>query len=82
MEPGPRKVHQHQLVTALNLHRTTFEVQQMLALLQSKLEEAKDRLVSCDQTEFHKLQGEAGAYETLIRAITRSKPQIATAREE
>jgi hypothetical protein len=54
----------------------------MLALLQSKLEEAKDRLVSCDQTEFQRLQGEAGAYETLIRAITRSKPQIPTAREE
>lgn len=66
-----RKVRQEQAAKELHERRGTHEVRTVLELLAALLEGAKNNLLTCDLNEFNRLQGEAQAYDKLIRLITR-----------
>lgn len=78
MEP---KAKQDQAVRLLHEHRGTFEVQTTLELLNLLLEAAKNNLLTCDPNAFNRLQGEAQAYDKLIRLITRPSPNLPKLKE-
>lgn len=76
-----RKVKQDALIKALQERRAAYEVQTTLDLLGILLEGAKNNLLTCDQNEFNRLQGEAQAYDKLIRLITRPSPILQSNKE-
>jgi hypothetical protein len=50
----------------------------VLELLQFRLELLKDALIQCTPSEFPRLQGEAQAYEKLIKEFQRAKDNVRT----
>lgn len=76
-----RKAKQESLVRNLQERRGTADVHMMLELLDMLLEGAKNNLLTCVENEFNRLQGEAQAYDKLIRLITRPSPSLQNPKE-
>lgn len=76
-----RKVRQDQAAKELHERRGTHEVRTALELLEMLLEGAKNNLLTCEQNEFNRLQGEAQAYDKLIRLITRPSINLQNTKE-
>jgi hypothetical protein len=65
------KVQQFELVKQLQAASTGHEVRVLKQWLNLLLEEAKTALVTCAQTDFPRLQGEAQAYRKMLDQLTR-----------
>lgn len=72
-----RRKKQEALVREIQSRITSYEVKNVLELLSLMLETSKNNLLTCSNDEFSKLQGEAQAYDKLIRTLTR--PSIGSA---
>lgn len=72
MVPTKRQEQQRHL-KLLNDHITSVEVQSVLSLLRLLGDGVKESLVTCNLDDVARLQGEAKAYNYLIRAIQRAK---------
>ncbi len=59
------------LANKLRVKQGTEDVDNMMALFKASLESTKHNLVTADISEFQKLQGEASAYNKLIKMIER-----------
>jgi hypothetical protein len=66
-----RRQEQARLVSFLKGRVGTLDIDQMIQLLHSLREDAKDNLLTCSQEEFPKVQSEGVTYEKLIRLLTR-----------
>lgn len=66
-----RKARVDNLAKELRLRIASFEVTTMIELLAYRLEDVKSNLVSCSPDDFARLQGEAQAYDKLLKQITR-----------
>jgi hypothetical protein len=67
----PGRLQKEAVLQEINRRRDQPDVQAMLDLLGLMLEECKSQLVTCEPEVFAALQGEAQAYDRLIRQITR-----------
>lgn len=76
-----RKVKQEAAARLLHERRGSFEVQTTLELLNLLLEGSKNNLLACQEIDFLKLQGEAQAYDKLIRLITRPSLNLQNTKE-
>lgn len=69
------------LTSDLYMRRTAHEVTQVHTLLGLLFEEAKHNLVKCNPGDFARIQGEAQAYENLIRMLTRPLAKLTNTEE-
>lgn len=76
-----RKARQERAAKELHERRGTHEVHTTLELLNLLLEGAKNNLLTCEPNEFIRLQGEAQAYDKLIRLITRPSIKLQNLKE-
>lgn len=60
----------------LRERRATFEITQVIDVLNMLLEDTKDRLLVTPEEGFARLQGEGAAYAGLLRRITRDTPMM------
>lgn len=67
---------QQERLVALHKMRTQREILIMLAVLDYKLQETKDRLVECQPSEMAAYQGEARAYNRLMKIIMLGQADI------
>lgn len=67
-----RRQEQARLVSSLKARVGTLDVDQMIQLLTSLKEDAKDTLLTCTPEEFARVQSEGVTYERLIRMLTRA----------
>lgn len=74
MNQRPEKTAQHQLVRALQDRLATYEVQNMLDLLELLTIEARETLVTCALADVPRVQGEARAYDKLLKLLRRPAP--------
>ena len=70
-----RKAQQEALVKNLQERSSSYEVTQMLALLDLLLQHAKDDLLNCDPARFVAMQSEARTYDRMIRMLNRQPIQ-------
>lgn len=68
-------------MTAIQDRQGTHDVQQVMELLDVLREQAKERLMTCSLTDFNSLQGEAQAYDKLIRMLRRPVVALTAAQE-
>lgn len=66
-----RRRKQEELLRAIKGRSASYEIQTVMDLLKLQLETTKNNLLTCSRDDFLKLQGEAQAYDKLIRSITR-----------
>ena len=71
MTQEPAKQLQERLANRLRMKQGTEDVDNMMALFKALLDAAKHNLITADISEFQKLQGEASAYNRLIKMIER-----------
>lgn len=76
-----RKAKQERAAKELHERRGTHEVHTLLDLLNTLLEATKNNLLTCELNEFNRLQGEAQAYDKLIRLITRPSINLQSIKE-
>jgi hypothetical protein len=76
-----KKAKMEMLARTLHERRGTHEVHTALELLDGLLEGVKNNLLTCDSNAFNRLQGEAQAYDKLIRLITRPSINLQKAKE-
>lgn len=70
MQPN-RKLFRQELVEAIQSRMGTYEIQQVMDLLQALRDEARDGLMTCSQDQFQSQQSKARTYEDLIKMLTR-----------
>jgi len=70
MQPN-RKLLRQELVEAIQSRMGTYEIQQVMDLLQALRDEARDGLMTCSQDQFSSQQSKARTYEDLIKMLTR-----------
>tara|TARA_R110000868_G_scaffold19150_2_gene82776 strand:+ start:1991 stop:2239 length:249 start_codon:yes stop_codon:yes gene_type:complete len=66
-----RRKAQAAVLDAIRARSTSYEVVQVMSLLDLMYEDVKDKLVTCKPDEVPVLQGEGRAYEALLRLFTR-----------
>lgn len=66
-----RKRKLEELGKLLRERKGSLEVTSIMEVIELKLDEVKEQLLTCDEDEFRRLQGEAQAYEKLTRLLTR-----------
>lgn len=76
-----QQAHQERLV-ALHKMRAQREILTMLAVLDYKLQEIKEKLVECPPSEVERLQGEARAYSKLMKIIMLGQADIQPKKEK
>lgn len=76
-----RQETKHQLVKSIQERAITYEIQQVKSLLNLLFEDAKANLVNCSPDTFQRAQGEAQAYDNLIRIMNRAEIKPAMAKE-
>lgn len=77
-----RKAKLEGLVRQLHNQRGSHDVAAMVEMLQLRLEGVKNNLLTCKTEEFFRLQGEAQAYDKVIRDILRPSPTQKLAEEK
>lgn len=70
------------VVDGLRQRLPPHEVQQVVKLLDLLLEDTKSNLVSCNPTDFLKIQGEAQAYSKVMGLLTRQAFGTSTTNQE
>lgn len=78
---GDRKQKIQELVDALQARAGTSDFAQLLDLLRHLMENAQVDLVHATPSDFQKLQGEAQAYDKLIRMLRRPNIKSLTSKE-
>lgn len=73
-----RKARLEAKAKELHTQRGSYEVKAMLELLQLRMDGVKNAMLTCRPDEFLKYQGEAVAYDKVMRDITRASPTRAT----
>lgn len=81
MAQTDRKAKLEALSKQLHDQRGGYEVKAILELLQLRLDGVKNAMLTCKPDEFLRYQGEASAYDKVVRDITRPSPKM-TATEE
>ena len=66
-----RRTIQAELIKAIQERAGTYEVQQVMDLLNLLLEDSKHNLVNADKERIYNIQAEAQTYANLIRMLTR-----------
>lgn len=66
----------HKLVENIQTRQSTYEIQQVVELLECLLEMAKEELVTCSLENFPRVQGETQTYDKILRLLNR--PSIKT----
>lgn len=69
-----RKVRLEALAKELHNQRGSYEVKAILDLLQLRLDGVKNQMLTCKADQFLQLQGEAQAYDKVVRDISRGSP--------
>lgn len=82
MAQADRKARVEVLSKQLHSGLTDYGVKAVLELLQLRLEGVKNAMLTCKAEEFLKHQGEASAYDKIIRDITRPAPNKMKSAEE
>jgi len=77
-----RKVKLEALAGQLHNARGTYEIKAVLELLQLRLDGVKNQLLTCKPDQFLQLQGEAQAYDKVVRDISRGSPHNKGAEEK
>lgn len=74
MAQADRKARQEALARQLHDARGTYEIKALLDYLMARREGVLNNLLTCKADDFFKLQGEAQAYDKVIRDIVRPNP--------
>jgi hypothetical protein len=77
-----RRKTQAAVVEAIRSRAASYEIAQVLDLLDLLREDAKESLLTCGADEFGRLQGEGQAYDKLVRLLTRPSVQEMQRRTE
>lgn len=77
-----QKIRLEQASKDLYERMSSFEVAQMIVMLELLLADEKDILLTCGRDQFERTQGKAQAYATILDRITTPRPQVGAARSE
>ena len=67
-----------QLSRELYDRMATFEVANMIKLLELLIEDERANLMTCGRDQFERIQGKAQAYQTVLDRIKKPRPKLGT----
>ena len=69
-----KKLELHNLSKELYGRRSYPEAQSMIKLVELLLDDEKANLLTCNRDQFERIQGAAGAYQTILDRLTKPRP--------